>query len=111
MIDRTNFTKSSGYIDGETGKYFKNSIELTDHMVKKYYSKGERNMISEILKRLQDKVILSAILANIVLILNIVGVFKMIGIDQDTFTKVIELILAILVGIGIIKQPNSTKEQ
>lgn len=66
-------------------------------------------MLTELLKRLQDKVILGAIITQIVLLLGLLGVYKHFGIEQDTVTKVIEIILSILVGIGIVKQPNSTK--
>lgn len=65
--------------------------------------------MKEILKRLKDPTILAATIANIVLILELCGVFTFFDIDTNIVTKIVTLLISILLQVGILKQPNSTK--
>jgi hypothetical protein len=63
--------------------------------------------IKDLFKRLQDPIIFTATISNTLTILVLVGIIG--DIDADTYTKVLTSLTLILLQLGILKQPNSTK--
>lgn len=60
----------------------------------------------EIQNRLKSKVLWVAVAALIAFILGNYGLYEAIGLDEESFQHMVELILAVAIAFGIINNPE-----
>ena len=61
-------------------------------------------------KRFESKYLWMAIFALVGFVLKQWGLFEVLGLDINSFNEMIDLILAVLIGIGVINNPTSKEE-
>ena len=61
-------------------------------------------------KRFESKYLWLAIFALVGFVLKQWGLFEMMGLDLEAFNEMVDLILAILIGLGVINNPTSKEE-
>lgn len=69
----------------------------------------DENKIS-VQNRFKSKVVWLSVISMILLILDTLGVYKKIGITQDSIRVVIDAVLSILVLFGVLNNPTDTEK-
>ena len=69
----------------------------------------EENQTEVKQSRWSSKLMWSAIIGQVVVIADIVGLWQVIGVDRSVFTTVITAVLQILVIVGVVNDPTNKK--
>lgn len=67
----------------------------------------ENNQLQETQSRWTSKLMWSAIILQVVIIADVVGLWQLIGIDKNVFTTVVTAVLQVLVIVGVVNDPTN----